>query len=183
MKASKLKRLVANRRANWVHQVSTEIVSSNSLVATEKLNIKNLTRKAKKGSKRKRQKTGLNCNILDVGMGMLLSTIKYKVKEAGGVFLEAPTTKLKPSQRCSKCGNVRKKLLSERIHKCSKCSYETDRDVNAAEVILSWALGTSVLKRGADPSTEKPKVKNCGGFRQGLAMKRKKPRVQRSNSR
>ena len=177
-KVSRLKRKVANQRANWVHQVSTEIVSCNSLVATEKLNVKNMTRKAKKGSKRKRQKTGLNRNILDVGMGMLLSAIEYKVVEAGGVFLKAPTTKLKPSQRCSKCGHVEKKTLSERIHKCSQCSYSADRDVNAAQVILSWALGTSVLKRGADPSTEKPKVKHCGGFRQGLASKRQKPRVQ-----
>ncbi len=182
-RVSKLKRLVANRRANWVHQVSTEIVSCNSLVATEKLKIKNMTRKAKSG-KRKKQKTGLNRNILDVGMGMLLSAIKYKIDEAGGIFLEAPTIQLKPSQRCSKCGYVKKKILSERVHKCSKCNYETDRDVNAAEVILSWALGTSVLKRGANPSTEKPKVvKDCGGFQQGLAMKRQKPRVQRSNPR
>lgn len=177
-KVSRLKRKVANQRANWVHQVSTEIVSCNSLVATEKLNVKNMTRKAKKGSKRKRQKTGLNRNILDVGMGMLLSAIEYKVVEAGGVFLKASTTKLKPSQRCSKCGHVEKKTLSERIHKCSQCSYSADRDVNAAQVILSWALGTSVLKREADPSTEKPKVKHCGGFRQGLASKRQKPRVQ-----
>ncbi|MDJ0713291.1 MAG: transposase [Prochloraceae cyanobacterium] len=114
-------------------------VSLNS--STEKLNVKNMTRKAKKGSKRKRQKTGLNRNILDVGMGMLLSAIKYKVNEAGGFFLEAPSTKLKPSQRCSKWGHVQKKLLSQRVHFCSKCNYETDRDVNAAEVILSWALG------------------------------------------
>ena len=137
-----------------------------------------MTRKAKKSSKRKRQKTGLNRNILDLGMGMLLSAIEYKVAEAGGVFLKAPTTKLKPSQRCSKCGHVQKKTLSERIHKCSQCGYSTDRDINAAEVILSWALGTSVVKRGVDPSTEKPKVKHCGGFRQGLASKRQKPRVQ-----
>jgi len=142
-----------------------------------------MTRKAKNG-KRKKQKTGLNRNILDVGMGMLLSAIKYKVNEAGGIFFEAPTIKLKPSQRCSKCGHVKKKILSERVHKCSKCNYETDRDVNAAEVILSWALGTSVSKRGAEPSTEKPKVvKDCGGFEQGLASKRQKPRVQLSNSR
>ena len=65
---SKLQRKVANQRQNWVHQVSTQIVSSNSLVATEKLNLKGMTSQAKKG-KRKAQKSGLNRSILDVGMG------------------------------------------------------------------------------------------------------------------
>lgn len=59
-KVSNLQRKVAEQRQHWVHQVAAEIVSSNSLVATEKLNIKGMTRKAKKGSKRKAQKTGLN---------------------------------------------------------------------------------------------------------------------------
>ena len=60
---------MARQRKDWQHQLASEIVSSNSFVATEKLNLKNLTRKAKKGSKRKAQKTGLNRNLLDVGIG------------------------------------------------------------------------------------------------------------------
>jgi len=42
-------------------------LSDNSLIATEKLNLKGMTRKSK--GKRKRQKTGLNRSILDVGIG------------------------------------------------------------------------------------------------------------------
>jgi putative transposase len=49
-----------------------------------------MTSKAKKG-KRKKQKAGLNKSILDVGFGMLRSTIKYKVEQIGGVFAEVPT--------------------------------------------------------------------------------------------
>ncbi len=89
-KISKLKKKVAQQRQNWVHHQAVEIVSSNSLIATEKLNLKNMTRKAKKGSKRKRQKTGLNRSILDIGIGMLKSAIVYKAKEAGAIYLEAP---------------------------------------------------------------------------------------------
>lgn len=77
-KVAKLQCKVANQRQNWVHQVAAEIVGSNSFVATEKLNIKGMTRKAKKSSKRKAQKTGFNRSILDVGMGMLRSAIEYK---------------------------------------------------------------------------------------------------------
>jgi transposase len=79
---------VARVRHNWHHQVSVEIVSSNSLIGTEQLNIKGMTKKAKKGSKRKKQKTGLNPSILEVGIGELNSMIKYKVIEAGGMYIE-----------------------------------------------------------------------------------------------
>ncbi|MDD1449640.1 transposase, partial [Dolichospermum sp. ST_sed8] len=86
VKVSKLVARVANQRQNWVHQVAVEIISSNSFIATEKLEVKNMTSKAKKG-KRKKQKAGLNKSILDVGFGMLHSTIKYKVEQIGGVFV------------------------------------------------------------------------------------------------
>ena len=45
---SKIQAKVARQRQDWQHQVATQIVSSNSLVATEKLNLKGMTRKAKK---------------------------------------------------------------------------------------------------------------------------------------
>jgi len=69
------------------------------LVAKEKLEIPKMTRKAKKGSTRKRQKTGLSRSILDVGWGMFRKAIEYKLAEVGGVFVEVPTQKTKPSQR------------------------------------------------------------------------------------
>jgi putative transposase len=174
-KVRKLHQKVARQRQNWCHQVAVQIVSSNSMVATEKLTLKNMTRKAKKGSKRKRQKTGLNRSILDVGMGMLRSAIEDKLAEANGIFIEIPTQKVKPSQTCPNCGHQQKKDLSEREHLCSKCGYQADRDVAAAQVMLSWALGTSVLSRGESGSTSIPAVNNCGGFKQLVSTKRQKP--------
>lgn len=126
-KVSRLQNKVANRRQNWVHQVATQIVSTNSLVATEELAVKNMTRKAKKG-KRKRQKTGLNRSILDVGFGMLRSAIKYKVIESAGVFVDVPIKKIKPSQTCPQCGTQKPKSLDERIHHCD-CGCTLDRDI------------------------------------------------------
>ncbi|HEY9872036.1 MAG TPA: transposase [Candidatus Obscuribacterales bacterium] len=140
-KVSKLVRKVANQRDNWVHQVAAEIVGGNSLVATEKLEVKNMTSKAKKG-KRKKQKAGLNKSILDVGFGMLRSTIKYKVEQIGGVFVQVPTKKVKPSQTCPKCGHQHKKTLDVRVHECGVCGYIQDRDIAAAEVMLYWSKGT-----------------------------------------
>ena len=99
-KVSKLYRKAANQRQNWVQRAATaQITSGNSLVATEKLEVTKMTRKAKKGSKRKRQKTGLNRSILDVGWGGLTQAIRYKLEEGEGVFVEVPTKIVKPSQR------------------------------------------------------------------------------------
>ncbi len=139
-KVSKLTRKVACSRQNWVHQVAAEIVSSNSFVATEKLEVKNMTSIAKKG-KRKKQKAGLNKSILNVGFSMLRTTIKYKVEQIGGVFVEVPTKKVKPSQTCPKCGHQHKKTLDIRVHECGVCGYVQDRDIAAAEVMLYWAKG------------------------------------------
>ncbi len=179
---SRLQSKAANQRSYWSHKVAAQISSSNSMVATEKLNLKNMTKKAKKGSKGQRQKTGLNRSILDVAMGMLRNAIKYKVEEAGGVFIEVPTLYVKPSQTCPNCGHQKPKNLEERVHQCHKCNYTGDRDVVAAQVMLNWALGstphgTCGVKRGSQASTDNPKEpKNCGGWKQAWEMKRQKPR-------
>jgi putative transposase len=173
-KVSKLQNKVANRRQDWVHKVAAQITNANSLVATETIQVKNMTAKAKKG-KRKRQKTGLNRSILDVGFGMLRSAIKYKIEEAEGFFIEVPAQKIKPSQTCPKCLAQKKKELSERIHQCEKCGYTADRDVASALVCLNWALGTNVLDVEQEALAKTPK--RCGGFSQLSARKRQKPRT------
>ena len=175
LKIGKVHQTIANRRADWCHKVAAQIVSDNSLVATEDLNLKGMVKKAKKGSKRKRQKTGLNRSLLEVGIGMLKSAICYKLDVAGGVFISVPTKKVKPSQTCPECGHQRKKSLSERVHQCGECGCVEDRDVAAAKVMLQWALGTSVIKRGDSSSIATTKErKNCGSLRQLGSKKRQK---------
>lgn len=179
-KVSKLYRKAANQRQNWVHHQAAQISSGNSMVASEKLEVKNMTRKAKKGSKRKHQKAGLNRNILDVGWGMLKGAIKYKLEEGNGVFVDVPTKIVKPSQTCPKCLHQEKKELDVRTHNCQKCRYIQDRDLAAAEVMILWAtnsgaFGTSVLSRRATSSTSQTKErKHCGSMKQLGAKKRQK---------
>lgn len=178
-KVSRLHTKVANQRKDWVHKVAAQIVSCNSMVATEELNLKGMTKKAKKGSKRRQQKTGLNRSMLDVGISMLTSAIKYKLQEVDGFLVKVTTKKVKPSQTCPNCHHQKKKELSERIHKCSECGYEEDRDVAASQVCLSWALGTNVLNRGSRTSTSTPQA--TGGWKQVWEMKRHKPAAQHSS--
>lgn len=179
-RVAQLQRKAANQRQDWTHKVATQIVSGNSLVATEELNIVGMTKKAKKGSKRKAQKTGLNRSLLDVGIGNLIRAIEYKLQEAGGFLVKVPTKTVKPSQTCPECGLQRKKDLRERVHHCYFCGATYDRDVAAAMVMLSWALGTGVLNRGGVIPTSKPS-KHTGGWKQITSLRRKKLAVQRSN--
>ncbi len=176
-KVSKLCRQVANKRQDWVHQVTTQIISGNSMVVTEELEVKKMTAKAKKG-KRKKQKAGLNKSILDVGMGMIRSALKYKLQDVQGVFLEVPTKKVKPSQTCPQCGHQEKKNLAQRIHVCANCGYTQQRDIAAAEVMLLWSqnnlpgLGTNLVDADGSSSTKKRRA--TGSLRQLSQMKRRK---------
>jgi putative transposase len=147
---SKLNQKVANQRQNFVHQETTRIISGNSTVVTEKLEVKNMSAKAKKG-KRRKQKAGLNKSILDVGMGMIKDALKAKLSDIDGLFVEVPTFLVKPSQTCPKCGHQEKKSLDQRTHVCNNCGYIQQRDIASAEVMLLWhstnlqGLGTSLL--------------------------------------
>jgi putative transposase len=169
---SKLQRKVTRQRENWLHQTTSSIVSGNSLVAGEQLNVKGMTSKAKKGSKRKRQKAGLNRSLLDVGFAMISGMFAYKLAEAGGFYVESPTRTLKPTQRCAKCWELTSKTLADRVHICSHCTHTEDRDVNAAQVNLIWARGQELSSIDA----ESPSSTLCGSMKQLGALKRQKPR-------
>ncbi len=170
---SKLQRKVARQREDWLHKTTSNIVSGNSLVAGERLNVKGMTAKAFIG-KRKAQKSGLNRSILDVGFGMIGQMLEYKLAEAGGFYAESPTQMLKPTQRCAKCWELTPKTLADRTHTCSNpnCNHVEDRDVNAAQVNLIWARGQELSSSRA----ESPSSTNCGSMRQLGTKKREKRR-------
>ncbi len=178
-KVSKLQRKVARHREDWLHKITSNIVSGNSLVAGEKLNVKGMTASSKKG-KRQRQKAGLNRSILDVGFAMIGQMLEYKLVEAGGFYLESPTQTLKATQRCASCWELTPKTLADRVHVCSNpnCNHVEDRDVNAAQVNLIWARGQELSSIHAESPSSTP----CGSMRQLGALRREKLRLGRSNS-
>src|SRR5919199_3229855 len=172
-KVSKLQRKVTRQREDWLHKTTSSIVSGNSLIAGEQLNVKGMTASAKKG-KRKKQKAGLNRSILEVGFGLIGDLLTYKAAEAGGFYLESPTRTLKPTQRCARCWELTPKTLKDRVHVCSNpnCNHVEDRDVNAAQVNITWARGQELTS----PDAESPSSTSCGSMRQLGAKKRQKLR-------
>lgn len=168
---SKVQRKITRQREDWLHQTTSGIVSGNSLVAGEQLNVKAMTASARKG-KRKAQKSGLNRSIFEVGFGMIGGMLGYKLTEAGGFYVESPTRQLKPSQRCAKCWELTPKPLKDRVHICSNpvCRHVENRDVNAAQVNLIWARGQELSSLDAESPSSTP----CGSMRQLGAKKRQK---------
>ncbi len=128
-------RKVANKRHDGQHKTSAMLVKKCALIAVEALNVKGMT--AGGGVYKK----GLNREILDTAPAAFHSMLKYKAEEAGTEYVVINTRKHKPSQTCSKCWHQAKKKLSCRTHRCTRCRYTADRDVNAAQVILLVALG------------------------------------------
>jgi putative transposase len=124
---------ITNRRKNFHHQIASQIVKENGLIAVEALSIKSMT--ANGGNRKK----GLNREILSTAPTQFHALLKSKAEEAGAIWVEIPTKKVKPSQTCHRCSDQEKKTLSERWHSCD-CGANCSRDENAARVILNWAL-------------------------------------------
>jgi len=134
---------VANKRRDFLHKLSAQLIGMLALIATEKLNVKAMTSSARgtkeDPGKNVRQKAGLNRSILDTSPSAFLQLLRYKAEEAGVEWVEIPTRHVKPSQTCHVCGKQRRKSLSDRMHEC-KCGVICGRDENAARVMLAWAL-------------------------------------------
>ena len=183
-KVSKLQRKVGLQRKDWQHKVTSDLASRYDIGVTEKLNTKGMTRKARKGSKRKKQKSGLNKSILSVGFGSLNSQIAYKIEAKGGLLLSLNTRKVKPSQRCPNCGVVHQEWanLSNRYHVCNDCGLEIERDRGSVLVMYNVAtnkqlgLGTSLKDVDVLSSTSSTKQRKHTGSMKQLGQK-KRPKL------
>ena len=112
---------VANIRKDSIHQATTWLAKSKSIIMIEKLNIMGLIKNHH-----------LAQSISDVSWHEFQRQLAYKgtwygsdVRVADPYF---PSTK-----RCSHCGQLKASItLDERVYHCSICGFEIDRDLNAA---------------------------------------------------
>jgi len=126
---SKHHQKVARQRKQFHYETATLFTGLN--VAHEKLNIKGLA------------KTRLSKSINDAGWGQFLEILKVKAENSG--LSTIPVNPRNTSQACSNCGQIVRKTLSDRIHKCD-CGCVLDRDHNAAINIKKLAEGHPVNK-------------------------------------
>ena len=124
---------IANKRKNFIHQESRKLVDRYKLIAFEDLKIKNM-----------QQNSHLSKSIADVSWGMMVQATVNKAEEAGSkVVLVNPYN---TTQLCSRCNQIVRKELSDRVHCCPFCGLTMDRDQNAAINIMRLGLQSIVVK-------------------------------------
>ncbi|MCX6690536.1 MAG: transposase [Methanoregula sp.] len=124
---------IANKRKNFIHQESRKLVNRFKLIAFEDLKIKNM-----------QQNSHLSKSIADVSWGMMVQATKNKAEEAGSRFVLVNPNNT--TQLCSRCNQIVRKELSDRVHCCPFCGLTMDRDQNAAINIMRLGLQSPVAK-------------------------------------
>jgi putative transposase len=147
---ARLKAREADRRRDWVENVSTDLARRFDLICVEDLDVRAMTRSGKGTLQRPgrgvRQKAGLNRAILASAWGRLADRLEHKA--LGRVErIPAPYT----SQRCSACGHVAaESRQSQTAFRCVACAWTGNADYNAARNIA--AAGQVVAARGGQGS-------------------------------
>ena len=128
-KLAKLQEDVVNKRKDFLHKVSTQLVRENQTIALETLAVKNLVKNH-----------NLAQAISDVSWSTFVTMLAYKADWYGKNILRIG--QFSPSSKtCSNCGAINKELqLKDREWTCSNCATVLDRDVNAAVNIKYFAL-------------------------------------------
>ncbi len=120
----KVHQRTTNKRNNFLHQESRKLVNRFGLIAFENLNIKGLSQGF------------LSKQVQDAGWSTFLRLLSYKAEEAGRVAVGVDCAYT--SQMCPNCGEIKKKSLGDRMHRCD-CGFTAHRDTAAALVILGRA--------------------------------------------
>ncbi|QKV97130.1 IS200/IS605 family element transposase accessory protein TnpB [Streptomyces sp. NA02950] len=141
-KAARVHARIADRRRDFLHQLTTRLVRENQTVVIEDLTVRNLLKNGK-----------LARAISDAAWTELRSMLEYKCAWYGRELVVIdrwfPSSKL-----CGACGTVRGKLpLNVREWTCD-CGTVHDRDVNAARNILAAGLAASAGGDGVRPQRE-----------------------------
>ena len=124
---------LANARKYYIHKITKDITDEYDIITCEKLKTKEMIIKGKDSK--------LSSKINDATFSEILRQILYKAKYKGKEFYQI-NTYYPSSQICSRCDNQDKsyKDLTRREYKCSKCTQELDRDLNASINIMFEGL-------------------------------------------
>lgn len=121
IKVAKCHRSITNRRNDFLHKLSTHLVTNYDTICLENLNVKGMEKNHH-----------LARAIQGAGWGEFVRQLEYKSEFYGKNVLFIG--RFEPSSKlCHKCGHTNRDLkLSERVWTCPVCGEEHDRDVNAA---------------------------------------------------
>ena len=124
---------ISNIRQDYLHKLSRKLVDDNQVIVVENLNVKGMVRNH-----------NLAKAISDVGWGMFVNFLSYKLEKEGKILVEIDRW-FPSSKTCSDCFyQVSEMPLDIRMWECPNCGAQHDRDENAAKNIR--AEGIRMLK-------------------------------------
>jgi putative transposase len=134
---ARLHRRVACQRANTLHQLTSRLAKTKSVVVIEDLNVAGMLKNHH-----------LAQAIGDVGFGEFRRQLTYKAGWYGCQVVVV--SRWEPSSKtCSGCGWVDDDLtLADRTFRCERCGLVLDRDLNAA-INLAHLAGSSSERQNA----------------------------------
>ena len=138
----KLQEKARNRRKDFLHKLSHDVVDAFDAVIVEEINLQHMS-----------QSLNFGKSVYDNGYGMLREMLAYKLNAQGKILVKVDRF-FPSSKRCSVCHEVDHDLkLSDREWTCRSCGTHHDRDKNSCKNLLDegkdilnrWASGDSSL--------------------------------------
>lgn len=139
---------IANQRKNFHFKTAHHLCNIAGMIFAEELNLKAMA------------KGMLSKHCLDAGWGQFLNVLAWVSWKRGAFFLKVDAKGT--SQYCPACDAHTPKDLSVRVHSCSECGYQTNRDVASSQLVLKRglaAVGQIVKKSVEDAEETKAPVK------------------------
>ena len=129
VKIARLHDYISNCRKDANQKLSSKLINENQIICIEDLAISKMSRNHK-----------LAKSLLDEGWYQFTNMLEYKMKWYGGSLVKID--RFYPSSKtCSTCGHkVDKMPLNVRQWVCPECGCVHDRDVNAAQNVLTEGL-------------------------------------------
>ena len=124
---------IKNQRDDFIKKLAKKYVDNNGIIYVEKLKIVNMVKNKY-----------LSKSISDASWNMFKQWLTFKAEEAGREVIAVNPKNT--SQMCL-CGEMVKKSLAVRTHKCPHCGLVMDRDTLAAKNILRFGQNLQALTR------------------------------------
>jgi putative transposase len=128
IKVARLHNKISNMRNDFLHKLTTKLVSENQAICLEDLNVKGMIKNH-----------NLAQAIQDVSWSKFNTLLEYKAEWNSVSILRIG--RFEPSSKMCSCGVINKDLkLSDRIWTCKDCGATHDRDVLASQNIKTIGL-------------------------------------------